>query len=157
MSDHTTATVEGVGTTADVDGTNPIAVTCRGDGDPQPQVTWSKVGGDINATHAQISGAEMQLTCSPSAIGLYACNATNERGSDVAYFACEYDQRSRCVEIHLHISTHTLTYQHTYTDISAHIHLDIHQHTYTDISAHIHLDIQQHTYTSISAHITNIH
>ena len=89
LSDHTTATVEGAGTTADVDGTNPIAVTCRGEGDPQPQVTWSKVGEDINATHAQIFGALMQLGDTPSAIGLYACNATNDRGSDFAYFACE--------------------------------------------------------------------
>ena len=94
FSDHepTTAKIEGnFRMDFDVASKNPVLlVQCRGDGDPEPDVTWSREGGPLAPAIGQKSALMFIPPFNETEVGLYACNATNQRGSDVAYFACEY-------------------------------------------------------------------
>ncbi|KAK7476175.1 hypothetical protein BaRGS_00032599 [Batillaria attramentaria] len=65
-----------------------LLIQCEVDGDPKPDVTWSRVGASLSA-NARIQGNDL-LIFPPSDldVGLYVCNATNSnRETDTAYFA----------------------------------------------------------------------
>ncbi|XP_070182485.1 leucine-rich repeats and immunoglobulin-like domains protein 1 [Littorina saxatilis] len=65
-----------------------VLVQCRADGDPEPQVTWSRVGGGaLSPAIAKGSDLMMIPSVGPVQAGLYQCNATNQHASAFAYFA----------------------------------------------------------------------
>lgn len=61
-------------------------VQCDVDGDPKPNVTWSRVGAAMSP-NVRVQGKDIVMFPPDDEVGLYVCNASNSVESDVAYYA----------------------------------------------------------------------
>ena len=78
-----------------LEGGPPISLTCTADGEPAPNITWTKVFGNGSDSDVLFTGDQFILPSNRFIDGTYRCKASNGIGSDVnltvtVVVNCEY-------------------------------------------------------------------
>ena len=78
-----------------LEGGPPISLTCTADGEPAPNITWTKVFANGSDSDVLFTGDQFILPSNRTIDGTYRCKASNGIGSDVnltvtVVVNCEY-------------------------------------------------------------------
>ena len=78
-----------------LEGDRAVNLTCTADGEPVPNITWTKVFANGTDSHVLSTGGQFLLPNSRTNDGTYRCKASNGIGSDVNHTIivvvnCEY-------------------------------------------------------------------
>ena len=78
-----------------LEGGPPIQLNCVADGEPKPNITWTKVFDNGTDSETLFPSENFELPNNRSSAGTYRCTASNGIGNDVNHTAtvvvnCEY-------------------------------------------------------------------
>ena len=78
-----------------LEGDPPITLNCTADGEPAPNITWTKVFSNGSDSDALFTGEKFMLPNNRTNDGTYRCKASNGIGNDVNHTVdvvvnCEY-------------------------------------------------------------------
>ena len=78
-----------------LEGDSAITLTCTADGEPAPNITWTKVFADGSDSDVLFTGEQFNLPNNRISDGTYRCKASNGIGNDVNHTVnvvvnCEY-------------------------------------------------------------------
>ena len=78
-----------------LEGGPAISLTCTADGEPAPNITWTKVFANGTDSHVLFTGEQFMLPNNRTNDGTYRCKASSGIGSDVNHTInvvanCEY-------------------------------------------------------------------
>ena len=80
-----------------LEGDSAISLTCTADGEPAPNITWTKVFANGSDSDILFTGGQFNLPNNRINDGTYRCKAGNGIGNDVNHTVnvvvnCEYDK-----------------------------------------------------------------